>query len=151
MYLAVEDRKSANPYAGHVMSAEWYPYFYEKESISAVLNKEEDAEEVAPNFEEGLLIKSTVGKATEITKDDAKTIQDEKDILMEFLKAATEKEFKEEKLDIEKVYSVMEKIGAAFEEGTLIDSIVKKPLKSHIMMTKISKKKGFNGSSHCSF
>ena len=34
MYLAVDDRKSANPYVGHVMSLEWDLYFYEKESFS---------------------------------------------------------------------------------------------------------------------
>ena len=50
--------------------------------------------------EEGIPIKSTVGKDTEISKDDTKTIQDEKDVLIEFPKAVTEKELKEEEVDI---------------------------------------------------
>ena len=74
MYLAVEDRKSANPYVGHVMSADWDLYFYEKESSSTVQPKEMDVEKVGAASEEGTLIMSTVGKDTKITKDDAKTI-----------------------------------------------------------------------------
>ena len=31
MYLAVQDRKSANPYAGHMVNAAIDPYFHEKE------------------------------------------------------------------------------------------------------------------------
>ena len=42
----------------------------------------------------GTLIKPTVEKATEFTKDNAKTIQDEKDVQMEVLNAATGKNLK---------------------------------------------------------
>ena len=63
----------------------------EKESISAVQPKEKDAEKVGSASEEGTLIKYTVGKATEIIKDDAKTIKNENNFLMEVPKAATEK------------------------------------------------------------
>ena len=56
------------------MSAEWDPYFYEKESISDVQPKEKDVEKVGAASEEGTLIKSTVGKDTEITKNNVKTI-----------------------------------------------------------------------------
>ena len=48
-------------------------------------------EKVEAASEEGTLIKSTVGKATEISKDDAKTIQDEKDVIIEIPKAALKK------------------------------------------------------------
>ena len=92
MNLAVQDRKSTNPYVGYVMSVQWDPYFYEKESIPAVQPKEKDVEKVGAASEEGTCIKSTVEKATEITMDDANTIQDEKDVLMQFPKAAMEKE-----------------------------------------------------------
>ena len=126
MYLTVQDRKSANPCVGHVMSAEWNPYFYEKESFSAVQPKEKDMEKVGAASEEGTPIKSTVGKDTEISKDYAKTIQDEKDVLMEFPKVATDKELKEEVVDIYKEYSVVEKVGASSEEGKPIESIVEK-------------------------
>ena len=90
MYLAVEDRKSANPFIGHVLSDEWNPYHYVKESGSAVLPKEKDVEKV------GTLLKrvhssSPLWKTTEITKDDAKTIKDEKDIQMEVPNIANEK------------------------------------------------------------
>ena len=34
MSLAVEDRKSANPFVGHELSDEWNPYHYVKESGS---------------------------------------------------------------------------------------------------------------------
>ena len=123
MYLAVEDRKSANPYVGHVMSADWDPYFYEKESSSAVQPKEKDVEQVGAAFEEDTLIKSAVGKETKMTNDDAKAIQD---VLTEAPKADTEKELNEVALDFEKEYSMMEKVGAASEEGTLIKPIVEK-------------------------
>ena len=53
--------------------------------------KEKDVKKVGAASEEGILIKSTVGKESEITKNDAKTIQDEKDVLIEVSKAATEK------------------------------------------------------------
>ena len=87
MYLAVEDNK-------HWMSDEWNPYYYEKESGSAVQPKGKDVEKVGTVSEEGTLIKSTVEKVIEITKDNAKTTQDEKDVLMDVPNAATEKELK---------------------------------------------------------
>ena len=36
MYLAIEDRKSENPFVGDVLSDEWNPYYYVKEPGSAV-------------------------------------------------------------------------------------------------------------------
>ena len=79
MYLAVEDRKSANPFIGHVLSDEWNPYYYVKESGSAV-PKEKDVKKFGTDYKERTLIKFTVEKATEIISDDAKTNQDEKNI-----------------------------------------------------------------------
>ena len=61
MYLGVEDRKSANPYVGHVMSADWDPYYYEKDSNSAMQPKEMDVENIGAASEEGTFIKFTVG------------------------------------------------------------------------------------------
>ena len=46
MYLAVQDRKSANPFVSHVMSAEWDQYFYEEESFSVMQPKEMNMEKV---------------------------------------------------------------------------------------------------------
>ena len=92
IFLVVEDRKSANPSVGHVMIAEWDSFYCEKESSSAVQHKEKDVEKVEASSEEGTQIKSTVEKDTEISKDDAKTIQDENDALMNVPVAATEKE-----------------------------------------------------------
>ena len=107
MYLAIEDRKSANPFVGHVLSDEQNPYHYVKESGSVVQPKEKDVEMVGTASEEGALIKSSVEKAAEITKDDTKTIQDEKDIQMEVPNAATEKELKKVVVDIEQEYNVL--------------------------------------------
>ena len=42
IYLAVEDRESANPYVGHMMSAVVDPYYCKKESNSVVQPKEKD-------------------------------------------------------------------------------------------------------------
>ena len=69
IYMAVEDRKSANLF---VLSDQWNSYNYVKESGSANQPKEMDVEKVVTVSEEGMFIKSTVEKATEITKDDAK-------------------------------------------------------------------------------
>ena len=76
MYVAVEDRKSANPFVGHVLSDEWNPYYYVMESSSTVQPKEKDVEKVGTASEEGTLIMFTVKEASEIIKDDAKTIQE---------------------------------------------------------------------------
>ena len=46
MYLAVEDRKSANPFVSHVLNDEWNPYYHEMESGSAVWPKEKDVKKV---------------------------------------------------------------------------------------------------------
>ena len=73
------------------MSAEYDPYFSEKESMSAMQPKEKDVEKIGSASEEGTLIKSAVDIASNVTKDDAKTIQDEKDALMEIPQASTEK------------------------------------------------------------
>ena len=50
-----------------MLSYEWNPYHYVKELGSAVKPKEKDEEKFRAVPEEGTLIKSTVGKATEIT------------------------------------------------------------------------------------
>ena len=113
MYLVVEERKSANPFVGHVLSNEWNTYHYVKEKNSANQPKEKDVEKVGAVYEESTLIKSTAEKVTEITKDDAKTVQDEKDIQMEVPNAATEKELKEVVVDIEKTYNNFESMGEA--------------------------------------
>ena len=63
---------------------------------------EKDVEKVGTAFEENTHIKSIVEKANEISKDDAITIQDEKDVLMEVPNAASEKELKEEELHSKK-------------------------------------------------
>ena len=102
MYLAVEERKSANPFVGHVPSDEWNPYHCVKESGSDNQPKKKDVEKVGRVSEEGTLIKSTVEKAAKIAKDDAETIKDEKDIQMKVPKAAIEKELKEVVDDIDK-------------------------------------------------
>ena len=60
-----------------MLSDEWNPYHYAKESGFANKLKEEDVEKIGTVFEEGTWIKSTVEKAFKITKDDAKTIQNE--------------------------------------------------------------------------
>ena len=88
MYLAVEDRKSENPYVGHVLSDKLNTYHYVKEAGSAKQLKEKDVKKVGTASEEGTLIKSTVEKATEISKDDSKTIQNEKDAQKEAPNAA---------------------------------------------------------------
>ena len=111
MYLAVEDRKSANLFVGHVLSDEWNPYHYVKKSANK--SKEKDVEKVGKASEEGTLIKSTVDKATKIAKDDAKTIQDEKDIQMEASIAATEKELKDILVNIENEYNASESMEEA--------------------------------------
>ena len=59
MDLAVEVVKSANQHVGHVMSADWDSYFYEKVLNSAVQPKEKDAEKIGAASEEGTLIKSS--------------------------------------------------------------------------------------------
>ena len=50
------------------------------------------------------------------------------------MEVPNEEELKEVVVDIKKEYDVVEKVGAASEEGTLIKSTVKKPLKSQRMM-----------------
>ena len=62
------------------------------EEWNVVQPKEKDVKKVGTASEEDTLIKSTVEKATEVTKDNAKTIQDEKVVLMEVPNAATEKD-----------------------------------------------------------
>ena len=44
MYLALKGRKSANPFVGPVLSNEWNPYHFVKESGSANNPKEKDVE-----------------------------------------------------------------------------------------------------------
>ena len=112
LHLAVEDRKSANSFVGHVLSDEWNPYYYEKESGSAVQPKEKDVEKVGTVFDEGTHIQSTVEKTTEITKDDAKTIQDERDVQTEVTIASTEIDLVVV-IEIEKEYGVSESMGEA--------------------------------------
>ena len=83
------------------------------EAGSAVQSKEKDVEKVVTDSEVGTLIKSTLEKAIEITKDDAKTIKDEKDVQMKVPNAATEKELNEVVVDIKKKYNVSESMGEA--------------------------------------
>ena len=52
-----------------------------------------------------------VEKAAEITNDDSKTIQDEKDVQMEVFYAVTEKEWKEVVFDFKKEYNISELMG----------------------------------------
>ena len=91
MYLAGEGRKSVNPFVGHVLSDECNPCYYVRESDSDNQPKEKDMEKVGTVSGEGTLIKFSLEKATEITKDDTKTTQHEKDIQMEVPNAATKK------------------------------------------------------------
>ena len=56
------------------------------------------------SFWTGYIIKSTVDKAIETTKDNAKTIQDEKGIRMEDANAATGKEVNEVVVDMKRDY-----------------------------------------------
>ena len=58
--------------------------------------------------------------ATEITKDDAKTIQDEKDVNMEVPNAGAEWYLKKVVVDIEKEYHVSESMGEAPLKTSLI-------------------------------
>ena len=44
IHLAIKVKKSANPIVGHVISDEWDPYGYKKESCSANQPKEKDVE-----------------------------------------------------------------------------------------------------------
>ena len=48
-------------------------------------------EKFGASSEEGTLIKSTVEKATEVTKDDAKTIQNKKNVWMKLPSAASDR------------------------------------------------------------
>ena len=72
-------------------------------------------EEVGANSEEGTLIKSTVKRATEISKDYAKTIQDEENVLIKVPTAASDRG-----LDIKKEYGVSEAMGEALSKLSLI-------------------------------
>ena len=53
MYLPVQDGKNVKTYVGHVMSAEWDLYSYEKEWFSAVQPKEKDLEKFEAASKEG--------------------------------------------------------------------------------------------------
>ena len=64
--------------------------------------KDQDVEKIGTVSKRGKLIKSSVENATEVTKSDAITIKDEKDIQIKVPNAATEKELKELVVDIEK-------------------------------------------------
>ena len=83
MYLAVEHRKSANPFVGHVLCNEWNPYHYVKKSGLANNFKDMDVKKVGTVSNKDTHIKSTVEMASKITNDDTKTIQNEKDVQME--------------------------------------------------------------------
>ena len=77
--FVVADRKSANQFVYH-------DYVNQP--------KEKDVEKIASMSKEGTMIKSIVDVLAKITKDDAKTIQYEKDVQMEVPNVATEKELK---------------------------------------------------------
>ena len=68
-------------------------------------------------------MKSTVEKAAEITKHDAKTIQDENDFQMEVPSVDTEKELKEDVVDSKKEYGVFESMGEVPLKPLLIFSL----------------------------
>ena len=68
------------------------PYYYINESGSAVQLPKEEVDKVGAVSKEDILINSTVEKAIKITKDDAKAIQNEKDVQMEVPNAATKNE-----------------------------------------------------------
>ena len=82
--------------------------------------KEKNAKKAVTISKDGTLIKSTVDKAAEITKDDAKTIQDEKDVQMKVPNVAIGKELKEFVVDFEKEYDVLESMGEAPLKSLLI-------------------------------
>ena len=91
-----------------------------KETSLCCSAQKKDVEKVGIASEEGILIKSTVEEAAEITNDDAKTIQIEKDVQMEVPNAANEKELKEVVLDIEKEYGDSESMGEVSLKPLLI-------------------------------
>ena len=96
----------------------------EKELKEVVLDIEKEygvVEKIGTAFKEGTLIKSNVGKDIEISKDDVKTIQDEKDVLVEVSIAASDRGL-EVVIDIEKEYGVSEAIGDATSMPSLIFS-----------------------------
>ena len=121
------------------MSADWHPSFYGMESSSAVQPKEKDVEKVGSASNEGTLIKLTVGKDTESIKDDAKTIQDKKDVLIEVSKAATEKELKGVILDIKRNTLWLNRLEQLLKRVHSLITLRKKPLKSQRMVPKLSK------------
>ena len=81
--------------------------------------KENDVEKVGAASEEGKPIKSIVEKDTKISKDDAKTIQDEKNVLIKFLTAASERRL-EEKFDLKKECGLSETMREAPTKPSLI-------------------------------
>ena len=70
-YSAVEGRKSANPFVGHVISDECNPNHYIQKAGSVNQSKEKDVEKIATVYKEGTLIKSIADKSLKIIKDDA--------------------------------------------------------------------------------
>ena len=116
MYLAVKGSKSANQFIGHVLSDEWDPYSFVKESGITNQPKEKEVEKDGFGLKEGRLIKSTVDKASKNhpwylssgSKDDANDIQDEKDVPVEVPNAANEEECKDIAVNVGKKCVVSE-------------------------------------------
>ena len=81
--------------------------------------KAKDVEKVGAASEEGKPIESIVEKVTEISKDDAKTIQDEKDVLMEVPTAASGRGL-EVVIDLKKEHGLSETMREAPSKSSLI-------------------------------
>ena len=79
---------------------------------AAIQPKEKDVEKLGTASDEGKPMESIVEKDTKISMDDPKTIQDEKNVLMEVPTAASEQGL-EVVLDVEKEYDLSETMGKA--------------------------------------
>ena len=95
------------------------PIFLRKGIIFCNATSKKDMEKVGAASEEGNRIKPIVEKDNEISKDDAKTIQDEKDLLMEVPTAASERVL-EVIIDLEEEYGLSETMGEAPSKPSLI-------------------------------
>ena len=90
-----------------------------KEKLVDIKKEYSVVEMVGTASEEGKPIESIVKKNNEISKDDAKTIQDEKDVLMEVPTADSERGL-EVVIDLEKEYGLSNIMGEAPSKPSLI-------------------------------
>ena len=67
IYMEIPEWETANPYEGHVLSDEWHPYWFVKDSRYANQLKEKDLEMEMLGSVEGTLTNSTVHEDFEIT------------------------------------------------------------------------------------